>query len=221
MKFIKISAIDPVVNYLANTIQEKLEAGQKVLWLVPGGSAISVASSVAHKLATVNLDSLFITLTDERFGLVGHDDSNWHQLAGTGFVMEGAQLTPVLTGENRDATTKAFAKNLEDLFSSADYKIGFFGIGPDGHTAGVLPGSPAVTSQNWAAAYKTPGFERITMTPKAIAALDLAVVYAMGDSKHEALTNLQSDVPLDKQPAQALKKAKKLIIFNDQIGDPA
>jgi 6-phosphogluconolactonase/glucosamine-6-phosphate isomerase/deaminase len=219
MVFKKIDAIDPVVDYLATTIKDKLQDGQRVLWLVPGGSAISVASAVANKLKGVDLSNLFISLTDERFGLVDHEDSNWRQLAGTGFVLDSAQLVPVLTGENRGSTTEAFAKNLQDLYAGADYKIGFFGMGPDGHTAGILPESPAVESSSWAAAYDAPGFERITMTPKAILALDEAVVYATGHAKRHALADLQKDLPLMQQPAQALKKVPKLTVFNDQVGD--
>ena len=37
-------------------------------------------------------------LTDERYGPVGHPDSNWSQLLQKGFDLPQAKLVPVLTG---------------------------------------------------------------------------------------------------------------------------
>ncbi|MEO5628081.1 MAG: 6-phosphogluconolactonase [Candidatus Saccharimonadales bacterium] len=219
MKLCKITNRQPVVDYLADLLQKKLAAGQKVLWLVPGGSAINVAVAVAVKLKDTDLTNLTVTLTDERFGPVGHPNSNWGQLHAANFHLPGATMVPVLHGHNIKETTTEFARHLQDYCQASAYCIGLFGIGGDGHTAGILPGSSAVVATDWAACYDTPEFQRITMTPPAVAALSEAVVYVMGDSKLEALNNLQKDVPLEQQPAQALKKVPKLTVFNDQIGD--
>jgi 6-phosphogluconolactonase/glucosamine-6-phosphate isomerase/deaminase len=220
MTFRKITSAEPVVSYLVKVLREKLAAGERVLWLVPGGSAIDVAATVSQQLRGTDLSNLTVTLTDERFGPVGHDDSNWRQLHDADFHLPGATMVPVLHGHSQTGTTQEFARHLQEYCRGASYCIGFFGIGPDGHTAGILPGSPAVNAKEWAVIYQAPGFTRVTMTPPAIAALSEAVVYAMGESKQEPLELLQQDVPIDKEPAQALKKVPKLTIFNDQIGDP-
>lgn len=219
MTFQKITDSAPVVEYLVKVLKEKLATGQKVLWLVPGGSAIGVAAEVSKQLRDLDLTNLTVTLTDERYGPVGHPDSNWQQLHAADFHLPGATMVPVLHGHTAEETTTEFGRHLQEYCQGAAYCIGFFGMGPDGHTAGILPGSPAVSATDWAAYYEVPQFRRITMTVPAIAALSEAVVYAMGDSKLEPLQNLQKDVPLDEQPAQALKKVPKLTVFNDQIGD--
>ncbi|MEI7682794.1 MAG: 6-phosphogluconolactonase [Candidatus Saccharibacteria bacterium] len=215
----KITSDEIVVDYLTGQIMGKLSEGLKVLWLVSGGSAVTIAAAVSQKLRGNDLTNLTVTLTDERFGPVGHKDSNWQQLHLANFHLPGATMVPVLHGHSLAETTSEFANNLQRFCQGASYCIGFFGMGPDGHTAGILPGSSAVTSAEWAASYHAPGFTRVTMTPLAIAALKEAVVYAMGKSKQAALEGLLQDINFDKEPAQALKQVTKLTIFNDQIGD--
>jgi 6-phosphogluconolactonase/glucosamine-6-phosphate isomerase/deaminase len=219
MVFTKIANADPVVHYLADLLRQKLTGGQKVLWLVAGGSAISVAVAVAEKLQTEDLSNLTVTLTDERYGPMGHKDSNWQQLKDAGLVLGKARAVPVLHGHSIEETTTEFGQHLLEYCQGAAYCVGLFGIGPDGHTAGILPNSSAVNETAWAAYYQGPDFKRVTMTVPAIAALSEAVVYAMGEAKKPALSNLQTDLSVAEQPAQALKKVPTVTIFNDQIGD--
>jgi 6-phosphogluconolactonase/glucosamine-6-phosphate isomerase/deaminase len=196
-----------------------LDKGESVLWLIPGGSAIKVAAAVSRQLAGRDLPKLYVTLTDERYGPVGHPDSNWRQLSEAGFQLLGAQLYPVLSGTDRGATTAAFADYIGKQLTTTDFKIGLFGIGPDGHTAGVLPGSPAVSDGRLAADYDAGNYQRVTLTPPAISQLDEAVVYAMGADKQPTLEALQTSRPLAEQPAQVLRQLPKLTIFNDQINN--
>jgi 6-phosphogluconolactonase/glucosamine-6-phosphate isomerase/deaminase len=91
-----------------------------------------------------------------------------------------------------------------------------FGMGPDGHTAGIKPHSPAVWSPNLVADFVADDFERITITPAAIKKLDAAVVQISGQNKVEQLNNLlDCDLTLDNQPAQILKAIPNLTIFSD------
>jgi len=219
MTFRKVTNDEPVVDYLADVISQKLQTGS-VLWLVPGGSAIQVSAKVAKKLQGTDLSKLTVTLTDERFGPVGHKDSNWQQLHDADFHLPGALMVPILHGHTLDETVGEYAKHLQEYCQGASYCLGFYGIGPDGHTAGILPNSPAASTQDWAVGYEAPNFTRITMTPPAIAAMTEVVVYAMGDAKKEPLTQLRDqDLPVNEQPAQAHKKVQQVTIFNDQIGD--
>lgn len=219
MKLQKITTVQPAVDYLASVLRQHLDAGEKVCWLVPGGSAIALATLVAEKLIGSDLSKLTVTLTDERFGPVGHSDSNWLQLHAAGFHLPGATMVPILHGHDIEATTRELGDHLKLYCDQADYSLGLFGIGPDGHTAGILPGSPAVSATQSSATFRGPDYPRITITPSGIARLDEVVVYAMGSGKLVPLQNLQTDLPVSEQPAQALKQVAKLTIFNDQIGD--
>lgn len=219
VKFVKISTPDAVARYLADALRSRLDSGQPVLWLVPGGSSIKIAAAVSTLLAGSDLSRLTVTLTDERFGPVGHPDSNWLQLQDAGFKLPGAKMIPVLMGADMADTVTSYAEILQSGLERDQYRIGFFGIGPDGHTAGILPGSPAVGAIEFAAGYDAGNFKRLTMTFPAIRLLDEAVVYAVGEAKWPVIEQLADDVELAKQPAQALKTATKLTIFNDHKGD--
>jgi 6-phosphogluconolactonase/glucosamine-6-phosphate isomerase/deaminase len=155
-------------------------------------------------------------LTDERYGEINHPDGNWFQLLKLGFILPEAKLIPILNGQDRNDTTLKFNENLKQEFQNADYKIGIFGIGADGHTAGILPQSTAVDSEEYAYYYETPKFNRITMTPLAISLLDEAIVFMKGEEKWPVVMDLlNKDIDLKTQPAQVLKKLPKLTIFTD------
>jgi 6-phosphogluconolactonase/glucosamine-6-phosphate isomerase/deaminase len=205
-----------VANFIAGRIIQQLEAGKKVLWLVPGGSAEAVAAEASKIISGHPHKSLTVTLTDERYGQIGHAESNWAQLAEKGFLLPEATLIPVLRGISLEETTENFNSELGGALEWADYKIGFFGVGADGHTAGMLPGSSAVKSTDLVYSYDAGSFTRVTVTPEAIVQLDEAVVYAAGDNKWPAIKDLmESDIDIDIQPAQILKKIPLLTIFSD------
>lgn len=219
MSFRRIASAEPAAAYLAGCLSEHLKAGERVLWLVPGGSGAEVAARTSQLLQGTPLENLTITLTDERYGPVGHPDSNWLHLAHAGMHVTGAHLAPVLHGEDLRLTAEQFADRLKQLLSDSDYRLGLFGIGDDGHTAGILPGSPALRAKELAASFDTETFQRVTITPPAIARLTEAVVYAVGSNKYQQLERLEQDVAAAEQPAQILKLVPKLTIFNDAKGE--
>ncbi len=219
MTLVRVADTGPVVDFLTERLQAALAAGQRVLWLIPGGSAIAIAAAVSQRLPAGRLGNLHIGLTDERYGPVGHPDSNWQQLTKAGFVFADTANEPVLHDVPMDREVQSFEAWLDDQLSHSDYRLGFFGMGADGHTAGILPDSPAVTSSSLAAGYDGGAFQRITMTGKAIAQLDEAVLYAAGPDKHAALDKLEEAAAPTEQPAQFLKLVNKLTVFNDLKGD--
>ena len=219
MVFKKIDSTAPVADYLFATISTQLAKGKKVLWLMPGGSAIPIAQNVLQKLQTIDCSQLAISLTDERWGAVGHADENWTAIVKGTQLPTTANLVTVNQGKNIEHTTMDYHAALKQLFEWADYRIGFFGIGPDGHTAGILPHTPAVHSLDLAASYDAGNFKRITMTPLAIERLNTAVAYAVGKPKHCILDELSNDISIDDMPSQALKQAGELVIFNDYKGE--
>lgn len=219
--FRKVDDAQPVIRYLTEIIQSHLSAGERVTWIVTGGSAISIAAMVSQNLATTDTSRLSITLTDERYGLPGHADSNWQQLLNGGFSLPNAHLYPVLRGKELIDTVDDYREILRQVIEEADYTIGLFGIGPDGHIASLFPGYPAL---NEAASYAVivenspkPPPLRISMSPVAVRAVDEAVMYIAGPDKTEVITSLRTPKPSSEQPAQLLKQIPTSIIFNDQI----
>lgn len=217
MKLVTEQNDTQIVDYLASTLVSHLEADESVLWLVPGGSAMKVATKVLEQLEDVDTSKLCVTLTDERYGRPGHPDENWSQLEQMGFVVNSINAYRVLRGEDIETTAQDFGDKLAQLFTTYEYKIGLFGVGADGHTAGIKPHTEAVTSNEYAAQFEGEDFARVTMTPKAIAELDEVVVYAHGADKYPVLEDLlgDADVDLARQPAQALKSVGRATLFSD------
>lgn len=220
LKFYKITGPETVVNYLASQLSRRLANGQKVLWLLSGGSFITIEVAVAARLrGLAELANLTISLVDERWGPPGHPDSNWRQLMDKGFELEGATLAPVLGGQGLSQTGRQFQKDLSASLQRADFKFALIGMGSDGHVLGVKPDSLAVTSDQLVEAYSWSDYQRVTTTAELMGHLDEAVVYAVGEEKRPQLEKLSSDLSIAEQPAQMLKLCSKVIIFNDQIGD--
>lgn len=219
MKLVTEHDDQPIVDYLTSTLIAHLEADESVLWLVPGGSAMKVATKVLEGLEDIDTSKLCITLTDERYGRPNHSDENWMQLEQLGFNVATINAYRVLRGEDIESTAQDFGDKLARLFETYDYKIGMFGIGADGHTAGIKPHTEAVASDEYAAQFEGEDFARVTMTPKAVARLDEVVAYAHGADKHATLAQLLTqDIPFADQPAQVLKAVPKSTLFSDFSG---
>lgn len=210
---------DPIkaaAEHIAKAIKEHLAAGEHVLWILSGGSGIKVVLETDRLLADTDLTNLSVTLSDERFGNIGHPDENWQQLLDGGMKLEGATLYRPLINEDCTTTTDEFGAWLMQVIDAADYKIGLFGIGSDGHTAGIKPHSSAVEATAWAACFKGEDFERITMTPFAISQLDEAVIQASGADKLPTLRTLAHEtMEVAEQPAQLLKTIAKCTLYTD------
>jgi 6-phosphogluconolactonase/glucosamine-6-phosphate isomerase/deaminase len=158
-------------------------------------------------------------LTDERYGPVGHPDSNARQLADIGFDPKHALFIPVLTGGTPNETVCAYRVAAREQLAAKDVAIGQFGIGTDGHIAGILPGSSAAAEKHeLAVGYQTPEFLRISLTAPAIRQLDMAYALVYGATKREALTRLHDhELPIEQQPAQILKAIPEAYVYNDQV----
>jgi 6-phosphogluconolactonase/glucosamine-6-phosphate isomerase/deaminase len=209
--------IELAANHVADVLKEHLSNSERVLWLMTGGSGLLISVLASKKLeGTPNLLNLFVTLTDERFGPVGHKDENWQQLLDMGFDLPSANLYRPLIGENTVSTATKFADWLDEKLEITDYSIGLFGLGTDGHTAGIKPHSPAVTASSLAVSYKGDDFERVTIGFSVIRQIDEAIIQVSGDNKRKVLRELIFDsLPLDTQPAQILKEIPNLTIYSN------
>lgn len=221
MKFIKTEGTAELAAALADALNAALAKSEPVLWLVPGGSNTQVATSAMAQLNPRNLAYLTVMLTDERFGPPGHKDSNYEQLKNLGFNYGTARFINVLEAGDVKAVRQQYNDEARKHFNEAKMVIGFFGMGPDGHVAGILPFSPpTVSGKIWVENYETDPFVRVTLTPFALSHVATAFVGAYGAEKLMALQNLHDKMlSIKEQPAQLLHHIPKVYIYNDQLGD--
>lgn len=227
MKFIKLKTQEEGVEILAKKMGEYLGGGKKVLWLLSGGSNILLEVEILNLIKKNfgdNLkENLAVTMTDERYGNIGHTDSNWMQLLQNGFDISAVRALPVLCGLEPKETVIEFGKKYRDLTAWADVVIGQFGIGSDGHTAGVLPNTIGVNDQGTACFYACPNlsqgrdgknFDRITLTLKTIRNINVAYTFAFGEAKKEIVEKLKNeDISLEEMPAQILKEIEESYLY--------
>ena len=223
MRFIKVDSQDAAAGLLLEEIKKCLSNNKKILWLLPGGSSINVASSVYRQLSDEDLSRLTVTITDERYGPVGHPDFNYFQLteAGLDFSKFKASHPVLLPDKSLEETVAAFETVLNDLLGEAEVVIGQFGMGPDRHTAGIIPHSPASQeAQKLVAGYQAADFTRITMTFNSILMVDKSYVTVFGELKLDGLKDLRDkNIALTDQPVQIFKQVNEAYIINDMIGD--
>jgi 6-phosphogluconolactonase/glucosamine-6-phosphate isomerase/deaminase len=116
-------------------------------------------------------------------------------------------------------TVAAYSQQVTSALTAAGTIIGQFGLGNDGHTAGILPGSPAVhTIEPAVIGYEWTDYTRMTLTPTALARLSSAYVLALGNGKEQALERLKkNNEPVDELPAVLLYEIPEVYVYNNFI----
>lgn len=83
------------------------------------------------------------------------------------------------------------------------------GLGPDGHTASLFPGAPALEERDRLAVAAAPGLEpfveRVTLTIPALEAASHVVFLAVGDDKAEAARRAFGEAPSTRTPASLVR----------------
>lgn len=220
MKYVFTTGWEDGIADLSQALVRELTTGKQVLWLVSGGSNIPATVQVMQNITRALSQNLSIMPADERFGEVGHSDSNWAQLLQAGLEPKQARLLPVLRPRNDfQQTVEYYADMTKKAFRDHDSIIGQFGMGDDGHIAGILPGSVAATEEKaLVIGYEAAPRRRLTLTFPALRQVNTAYTFAFGEAKRIALTSLENDnLPVELQPAQILKQIKHAFIYNDQI----
>ena len=218
MQFIRGEASEGAAA-LAEALKAALAEGKRVLWFFSGGSNIPLTVGIMGRLPAELTKNLVIMPIDERFGPVGHADSNVQQLLDSGFDSKRATFVPILDGSDEQTTVRRFTNHLAMFLSKSNVIIGQLGMGADGHIAGILPHSPAADAHDPAVIYDgNDGRRRITPTFDVLRRLTSTYLFAFGSNKKPALEELHnSKMPLTEQPAQILKDMPNVYVYNDQI----
>ncbi len=197
-----------------------------VLLLVSGGSALALLDFIE---ADVFGPHLTLSVLDERFS-TDPTVNNCAQLERTALfaaaMKRGAMLlsTRVRTGEVIEAVRDRFDAALRDwrVKHPDGVMIATVGMGPDGHTAGIFPGTHGVdfSGDSWVESYTVPVTvnqypDRITVTYTFLRTqLHAAVGYVVGSDKYVHLLAIQSTTPtLEAVPAAIFNEIPQLVIY--------
>lgn len=222
INYIKTSTPDVGIEDQSKKIASLLTEQKRALWLICGGSnlpiAVEVMNLVRQNVSLFDLEKLTIMQTDERYGPVGHKDSNWQQMIDLGFNMTGLKVHPILRNHSLVKTVEEFSNEININFNKADVVIAQFGMGADGHIAGILPHSLGVSCNTPACGYEGEPFTRISLSFSSMEKIHIAYAYVFGGSKKKVVDDLlNKDLPLDDEPAQILKKIPEVNFYSDSV----
>ncbi|HUW70491.1 MAG TPA: glucose-6-phosphate dehydrogenase [bacterium] len=239
MRFIQTDSPEAVQDAIIEPIGDSLRGHRPALLLVSGGSTAGIAIAAIRRLCSLSgakgfdmRGLLSVSLIDERFGPVGHQHSNWRQLLEAGLPVESVRAIPLLMDARDDQEAfRTTVRRFDDILADAARKktngelliVGLLGIGADGHTAGILPGSQACAEDRHssvaplAIGYRSDMYTRITITPAFFQYFDRAVAYATGAEKWQAIAGLRAARPICEHPAQLLKRAHESLVFCDHL----
>ncbi|HSW85026.1 MAG TPA: 6-phosphogluconolactonase [Candidatus Saccharimonadales bacterium] len=222
MKFIRTAGWDDGVADLTERLVRELAKNKRVLWIISGGSNIPVSVQIMDNISSKLSRYLTILPGDERYGHVGHKDSNWAQLLNAGFNLKKAAGLSVLNkGMDFAHTLENYRQLVKKSYKDNQVIIAQLGIGEDGHISGILPNSPAsMATKELVVGYKDKFFTRLTLTFAGLQQISVAYAFAFGSVKNQALTTLQnSSLAPNIQPAQILKKLPEAYAYSDQFGE--
>lgn len=162
----------------------------------------------------IDLVETQIWIADERYVSPEHEDSNLKLLIEK--VHSRAAIRSWGTDRwDREMCAERYTDKLIEDEEGYIFDLTILGIGPDGHTASLFPGSNALVSQDLTALSQTDVFaveERLSLTFKAIEKSRHVMVLAMGGNKQEIL-----DLMLDGSQDFKSVPARKLLDFNTSI----
>lgn len=235
MTFEKLIVDDPAAAALplveAAIVGAVAERGRAVVALSGGSSPLPLFRMLAG--SDLPWERLWVTFGDERFVPVTHEHSNAgaaiRELLGEVPVPSEQILTwPVLDDPAESA--HEYRRQLESALGTfPTFDMNLLGLGDDGHTASLFPGTGAVllagpTLAVRAPAYATPGGWRLSMSAAALSNSHEVIFLAPGANKVEALRTTfgpearaaqGSAEELDAHPARAISARGRLTVVTD------
>ncbi|MEX0931612.1 MAG: 6-phosphogluconolactonase [Candidatus Paceibacterota bacterium] len=219
-----------VAEKAGKRLTEMLRGRKETLLLISGGSAFSVLDYVDSKVLTPELT---IAMLDERYS---NDEQVNNYLQFTRTALYGKAIDAgvnIFTTSIIDSETKEEMASRYNTFLSEwmqENKKGniavVFGIGADGHTAGIAPHLPSqlfsslFESNEFVIAYETEYLEpseRITTTATFFKYVTHGICYAVGEDKREAIGHVMEGGGLISEvPARVLHRVPHLHLFTDQ-----
>jgi len=165
-----------------------------------------------------------VLLGDERWVSREDPSSNARMLGESLLVAEPgsrASFHPVPTDlANPEASAAAYAELLKTLCPGDPprFDLILLGLGDDGHTASLFPGTAAPAVRDRAVTIgEGKGLPRITLTAPVLSAARRVVFLVSGAGKRQALARLlDAGEPADRTPARLVQPTGEVLILADQ-----
>ncbi|MCU0512475.1 MAG: 6-phosphogluconolactonase [Anaerolineae bacterium] len=213
--------IDFAADWLAGTLRGALDQQARVTLVLSGGTTPRpLYARLARPALAAGIDwgRLHIFFADERCVPPDHPDSNYGlvQQALLQHVPIPADNVHRMAGELPPAAAaQDYRAQLSRLWGrpeAALFDVTLLGMGDDGHTASLFPGTAALHSDEWVTAHDVSkrGGWRLTLTAPALNATRQALFLVSGAGKADMLRQvLQGPWQPELYPAQLIQPAAR------------
>ncbi len=212
---------------IVTVANESIEARGRCLMALSGGSTPKPLYELLASppfAARVDWSRVHLFWGDERCVPPDHPDSNYRMTreALIDRVPLPAENVHRIRGEDDPSpAAEAYEKALREFFGVGDaparsFDLALLGMGPDGHTASIFPGTPATTeTHRWAMpvhVLKPRDMWRVTLTTVVLnAAANVTFLVAGADKADVVQDVLRQDARPPSLPAQLIKPAHGVV----------
>ncbi|MEZ0313024.1 MAG: 6-phosphogluconolactonase [Myxococcota bacterium] len=190
--------------FVENVIADVVGRLGRAAIAVSGGSTPRPTYARLAVSKRIHWPSVDVYFADERCVPPTHDDSNYRMVR----ELLGPSVNIVrMEAERKDRETAA--RDYEELLPKA-FDLVLLGMGPDGHTASLFPGKPALRSNRrvlFVQDSPKPPPERITIGPDVVKAAERVVMLVAGADKSEMLARARDEATtVDDVPARLARR---------------
>ena len=209
---------------IATQISQVLDQRDRCRIALSGGSTPAKAYALLGQ-EHLPWERVDVVLGDERWVAADDESSNARMLRNTLFdggpgASASFHAVPTVELSDADASAAAFADLVSRICPGEPpvFDLMLLGLGDDGHTASLFPGTeaPGVTDR-WATVGRGKGLDRITLTAPVLSAARQVIFLVGGSAKQEALRRLMDPLEsAERTPARLVQPANDVLILADQ-----
>lgn len=196
-------------DYVAQCARRSIDATGRFRFAVSGGKT---PWAMFEKLAQIKLawSNIVLYQVDERIAPVGDPTRNLTNLERSLGSRQPTVVAMPVNDDDLNAAAASYARLLPERFD-----LVHLGLGPDGHTASLIPGDPvlAVRDRLVAVTGVYQGDRRMTLTYEALARADRLLWLVTGSDKHTALSALLGGGT--SIPAGSVEAASSLVMADE------
>jgi len=211
---VDVHVLDDPAETAAELLADLARRGGHVA--LSGGSTVGAAYEQAAALAP-DWSAADVWWGDDR-AVPPDDEHSNYRLARERLLDRLGQPPRALHRIEGELGAEEAAERYDEALAGVTLDLALNGIGADGHTASLFPGSPALDKKTRRAVAVVAGLEplvpRVTMTPPVFAAARLFAYLVTGESKAAAVRRAFADAPSAETPASLVRGRNTIALLD-------